>query len=158
MSPPRPQPPKPVLPEGYSGTPVLKKLGIKPGQLVFINQPPATYLQRLSDELQLLYGSTDLQLQTSPDQHTQLVQLFVCTQQALDAWLVPLRQSLKADAVIWVSWPKKTARARFTEPVDLTEDLIRSQALPLGLVDIKVCAVDDCWSGLKLMLRRELRG
>lgn len=63
------------------------------------------------------------------------------------------RQTLKPDASVWVSWPKKSSKV----PTSITEDTIRELALPLGLVDIKVCAVDDTWSGLKLVLRKELR-
>ena len=85
--------------------------------------------------------------------HTQLVHLFTKEKAelagSLEAWL----KVLSADAVIWVSWPKKTSKV----PTDITEDTIRAVALPMGLVDIKVCAVDETWSGLKLVLRKELR-
>ena len=68
--------------------------------------------------------------------------------------LATCRKSLAPDAMTWVSWPKKAAKV----PTDITEDVIRELALPLGLVDVKVCAVDETWSGLKLVLRKELRG
>ena len=84
---------------------------------------------------------------------TQLVHLFTARKAELAKTLATCRKSLAPDAAIWVSWPKKAAKV----PTDITEDVIREVALPLGLVDIKVCAVDETWSGLKLVLRKELR-
>lgn len=84
---------------------------------------------------------------------TQVVHLFAERAAALRRQLTGLRRHMPSDAAIWVSWPKQASK----RPTDLTENVIRSIALPLGLVDIKVCAVDEVWSGLKLMLRKELR-
>ena len=77
----------------------------------------------------------------------------VTTRTALEAKIQPLLPLLKPSGVIWVSWPKKAAKV----PTDITEDTIREVVLPMGLVDVKVCAVDTTWSGLKLMIRKELR-
>lgn len=84
---------------------------------------------------------------------TDLVHLFATRRADLKRTLPTVRRKLRADAMVWVSWPKKAARV----PTDLTEDVIREVALPLGLVDVKVCAVDGVWSGLKLVIRQELR-
>ena len=138
---------------GYSTTPLLKKLGIKPGlQLVLIDAPEG-YREALTIQQLQLYQDDVLHCQNAASQLTDWVQLFVRDAALLASQLRLLRNTLKPDAVIWVSWPKKAAR----QPTDISEDTIRQLALPLGLVDIKVCAVDATWSGLKLMLRRELR-
>lgn len=84
---------------------------------------------------------------------TNLVHVFATQRSALARLLPTLRKKLSTDAAIWVSWPKKSSRV----PTDITEDTIREIALPLGFVDIKVCAVTEVWSGLKLMVRKELR-
>ena len=90
---------------------------------------------------------------TRPVGNTKFVHLFVKERRALQTQLQSLRQKIAEDAAVWVSWPKKSSGV----PTDVTEDVIRAVALPLGFVDIKVCAVDDTWSGLKLMIRRENR-
>ena len=82
-----------------------------------------------------------------------MVHVFVTRKSDLAKSLKTFRAKLKSDGVVWVSWPKKSSGV----PTDLTEDIIRDAAIPLGLVDIKVCAVDDVWSGLKLVIRKELR-
>ncbi|HKE83771.1 MAG TPA: hypothetical protein VKB50_08460 [Vicinamibacterales bacterium] len=82
-----------------------------------------------------------------------LVQVFTTRRAQLAHALAGYRQSLAPDAVVWVSWPKKSSKV----PTDITEDTVREIALPLGFVDVKVCAVDDVWSGLKLVVRKELR-
>ncbi|MDZ7869507.1 MAG: DUF3052 family protein [Rheinheimera sp.] len=100
-----------------------------------------------------MYQDPQIHCQSAADGSTDWVQLFVTERAQLTSLLQQLRACLKPDAVIWVSWPKQAAK----RPTDIREDDIRNIALPLGLVDIKVCAVDATWSGLKLMLRRELR-
>jgi hypothetical protein len=82
------------------------------------------------------------------------VQVFVTRREELAGHLAKLRRQLRDDAAVWVSWPKKASKVATT----VTEDVIRELALPLGFVDIKVCAVSDVWSGLKLVVRKELRG
>ncbi len=138
---------------GYSATPLLKKLGIKPGLQLLLIDAPKGYREALTNQQLQLYQHDVLHCQNAANQHTDWVQLFVRDAALLASQLSQLRSTLKPDAVIWVSWPKKAAR----QPTDISEDTIRQLALPLGLVDIKVCAVDATWSGLKLMLRRELR-
>jgi hypothetical protein len=129
---------------GYSGTPLVKKLGIKPGARVqFVNDPPEfePLLKDLPAIKKANGGTSDY------------VHLFVRSQAELKKQLGAAKKSLEQDGMIWVSWPKKASGIA----TDVTEDTIRAHALPLGLVDIKVCAIDDTWSGLKLVIRRENR-
>jgi hypothetical protein len=86
-------------------------------------------------------------------QATDIVHVFSDRKAILKSELKALRNSIRPDAAVWISWPKKTSKA----PTDITEDTIRELALPLGFVDIKVCAVSEIWSGLKLVIRKELR-
>lgn len=132
---------------GYSGTPLVSKLGIKPGSAVLVLDAPDGYRGLLHD----LPEHVRFVRTASPS--TDLVHTF-CTRNAQMAkTLVSLRRKLPPVAVIWVSWPKKSSRVE----TDITEDTVRKAALPLGLVDVKVCAIDDVWSGLKLVVRKELR-
>jgi hypothetical protein len=132
---------------GYSGTPLPKKLGIKPGIIVVVIDPPENYRKLLG---QIPSG---VNFATRPVGNTKFIHLFVKERRALEKHLSSLRQKIAEDAVLWVSWPKKSSGV----PTDVTEDVIRAVALPIGFVDIKVCAVDETWSGLKLMIRRENR-
>ncbi|WP_164886977.1 DUF3052 family protein [Piscinibacter defluvii] len=135
------------MPVGYSGTPLLKKLGLKETtRLVVINEP-AEYAALLGP---LPKG---LERQSAPSKTTNLVHVFVTKRQELARSLAALRSKLNADAAVWISWPKKSSKV----PSEVTEDTIREIALPLGFVDIKVCAVSEVWSGLKLTVRKELR-
>jgi len=132
---------------GYSGTPLSKKLGIKPGMAIHaIDAPPGyrTWLAPLPDDVTFAN-----RVSTAVD----LVHVFATTASPLAKMVTRLRAQMRDDAVLWVSWPKKAARV----PTDVTEDVIRAIALPTGLVDVKVCAVDDVWSGLKLVIRKRLR-
>jgi hypothetical protein len=129
---------------GYSGTPLGKKLGIKDGSRVVLLNAPDGYAKSLDPVPVFDKGA---------GKQTDIVQMF-CTKRAdLAKHLASLRKSLKPDAAVWVSWPKKASKV----PTDITEDTVREVALPMGFVDIKVCAVDDVWSGLKLVVRKELR-
>jgi len=131
---------------GYSGTPLAKKLGLASGMRVLA--------VGVVDYATLVgAGDLDLVLQAEADTETDLVHLFATRRGELASWLPRLRKALRPDAVTWVSWPKKASKV----PTDIVEDTIRELALPLGLVDVKVCAVDDVWSGLKLVLRKALR-
>jgi hypothetical protein len=132
---------------GYSGTPLAKKLGIVEACRVFIIQAPDNYLELLTPLPAKLVFENKL------SKHTNIVHIFSVEKKNLQAKLEALRIAIKPDAAIWVSWPKKASKV----PTDITEDTIREIALPLGLVDIKVCAVSDIWSGLKLVIRKELR-
>jgi len=132
---------------GYSGTPLPQKLGIRPNARLYLEGAPDDY-RRLVAPL-----PDGVQFVPRIDAATDLVHLFATRRALLERALAAARRAMRADAVIWVSWPKKSATLRS----DVSEDVIRELALPLGLVDIKVCAVDDTWSGLKLMLRRSER-
>jgi hypothetical protein len=132
---------------GYSGTPLAKKLGIKPGACVLVAGAPKTYLASLEP---LPAGvSFEKAVSASSD----LIHVFTDSRAALAAALAKYRKAMRPDATIWVSWPKKASKV----PTDITEDTVREVALPMGLVDVKVCAIDEVWSGLKLVIRKELR-
>ena len=132
---------------GYSGTPLSAKLGIKPGVLVCAVNAPKDYAALLDP----LPQGAEIRAKLSPK--ADIVHLFTARKAELAGALKAYRAKLRPAAAIWVSWPKKAARV----PTDLTEDTIRAIALPLGLVDVKVCAVTEVWSGLKLVLRKALR-
>ena len=132
---------------GYSKTPLVKKLGIRGGTTIYVAGAPEDYeqmLEPLPDGVHI--GS---RMTRSVD----IVHVFADRRARLKRRLISIRARMKPNAAIWVSWPKKSSKV----PTDLTEDVIREIALPMGLVDIKVCAVDEVWSGLKLVIRRELR-
>jgi hypothetical protein len=132
---------------GYSGTPLAKKLGFKSGAHVCAIGAPANYRKLLAP---LPAGVTfTVRIAKTCD----VVHVFTASRAELAKILAACRKNLAPEAAIWVSWPKKAAKV----PTDITEDTIREISLPLGLVDIKVCAVDETWSGLKLVLRKELR-
>jgi hypothetical protein len=128
---------------GYSGTPLIKKLGIKPGfKVTFVNAPP-DFVRALDLPPQTIVNSA------SSRQPLDLVMLFVKSRQDL-AKKFPLSATrLKPDGMLWISWPKKTSGVKS----DLTENVVREIGLSEGLVDVKVCAVDDVWSGLKFVFR-----
>ncbi|MBS0446853.1 MAG: DUF3052 family protein [Proteobacteria bacterium] len=132
---------------GYSGTPLPKKLGIEPGMRVVPLGAPGDYAAIV------MPWPDGVALGKTPDAKTDLVHLFTTERKTLATELVRLRERLAPDAVVWVSWPKKSAKGA----TDITEDVIREVALPLGWVDVKVCAVDATWSGLKLVVRKALR-
>jgi hypothetical protein len=132
---------------GYSGTPLAKKLGIGTGHRVWLVNAPANYTSLVSP---LPDGVTFV---SKPSSTTDVAHVFTNKRRELEKTLQTARRTLKPDAAIWVSWPKKASKV----VTDITEDVIREVALPLGFVDIKVCAVDDTWSGLKLVVRKELR-
>lgn len=132
---------------GYSGTPLAKKLGIKPDSSVFLVNTPEGYIELLGP----LPPGVEFAASLSAD--IDFIQLFEAKKSELQKALKKYRNTLNASAVVWVSWPKKSSKV----PTDITEDTIREVALPLGFVDIKVCAVDEVWSGLKLVVRKELR-
>ena len=137
----------PAISAGYSGTPLAKKLGFKPGCRALLIGAPEGYLERLAPLPAAVVFATELLPELA------LVQLFVERRAELQAQLQRCCQILGPTAMVWVSWPKKASR----RPTDITEDTVRELALPLGLVDVKVCAVDEIWSGLKLVRRKALR-
>lgn len=132
---------------GYSGTPLVKKLGIQEGTRLFLAGAPENYLKWVSP----LPKAVTISPRMSSDV---TLAHFFCTQKSqLQKLLRTSLAKLKPNGVIWVSWPKKASKVA----TDITEDTIREIALPMGLVDIKVCAVDEVWSGLKLVIRKESR-
>ncbi len=132
---------------GYSGTPLLKKLGLKAGQNIAVLGAPAGYLSLLGP---LPDG---LSLSENEDVPLDVAHTFVTLRAVLQRQLNELRQRIAPNGMIWVSWPKRSSKA----PTDVTEDVVRDVALPLGLVDVKVAAIDETWSGLKLVIRVENR-
>ena len=132
---------------GYSGTPLAKKLGIKDKSCVLLIDAPDGFAKLLEPL------PADVTFLASPGPSVDVVHVFVTEREDLAKELKVLRKKLKPDAAIWISWPKKASKV----PTTVTEDVIREAALPLGFVDIKVCAVTKVWSGLKLVVRKELR-
>jgi hypothetical protein len=129
---------------GYSGTPLAKKLGIKPGtKLVAVGDVPGEYKSWLGP---LPEGATILGKGKLP---LEAVHVFATKRADLVRHLEHLRTALVPDGYVWISWPKRASKV----PTNITEDVIREVALPMGFVDIKVCAVSEVWSGLKLVIR-----
>ncbi|WP_109695805.1 DUF3052 domain-containing protein [Chitinophaga deserti] len=126
--------------EGYSGTPLFKKLGIKPASRLRVLHAPAHYRELLTG-----MPVTAVIVQQDAD----MIHAFYSEKALLERELPVLADEIPKDGMIWVSWPKKSSGL----PTDITEDVIRGVALGLGLVDVKVCAVDGVWSGLKLVWR-----
>jgi hypothetical protein len=138
---------------GYSGTPLPKKLGLQAGQRVLFLDLPDTQrdLTRSCDfaesrkadwtELPASGGGWDV------------IHGFTTRRVVLEDNAQPLMDAITRDGMVWISWPKKASKVE----TDITEDTLREICLPIGLVDVKVCAVDDIWSGLKLVIRKELR-
>jgi hypothetical protein len=132
---------------GYSGTPLAKKLGIKSGFTVCLVDAPG-YYHSLFDDMPADVNFTN-DLNTPKD----LVHFFVKEKETFLTLLPQLKQEIKPNGMIWVSWPKKASKV----VTDITEDTVRNYALSINLVDIKVCAVDEIWSGLKLVIPVKLR-
>jgi hypothetical protein len=132
---------------GYSGTPLPRKLGIKPGLAVVTINAPTNYCRLLDPIPEGVTFSDRLR----PD--SSFVHVFIKQRNELENRLSVLREKVADTGTVWVSWPKKSSGV----PTDVTEDVVRDVALPFGFVDVKVCAIDETWSGLKLMVRRENR-
>jgi len=132
---------------GYSGTPLAKKLGIKEASHVLLLGAP----EDLASLLEPIPAGVVFESDAGP--HVDIAHVFVTRKEELAKHLNVLRRKLKPDAALWVSWPKKAAKV----PTTVTENTIRELALPIGFVDVKVCAVSEVWSGLKLVVRKELR-
>jgi hypothetical protein len=134
-------------PDGYSGTPLAKKLGIVENVRVSALWAPGNYMELLQP---VPAGVT---FATQVSRSTDVVHFFTSKKSVLAKELASLRNEIQSKAVVWVSWPKKASKIA----TDISEDTIREIALPLGFVDVKVCAVSEVWSGLKLVIRKELR-
>lgn len=132
---------------GYSTTPLVKKLGIKENFRVRLVNAPSNFIDLLTPL------PTSAKISTRLNHNIDLWHLFTKSKTSLVSELKRALSAINQDGMIWVSWPKKSAGVTS----DMTEDEIRNACLPLGLVDIKVCAVDNVWSGLKLVIRKELR-
>jgi len=128
---------------GYSGTPLVKKLGLKGPLKLLLAGAPREYRAWLGE---LPAGVSLVTRAAGP---VAAAHVFVTERAALAKQLASLRRSLAPAGFVWVSWPKKAAKV----PTDVTEDVIRALGLPLGFVDVKVCAVSEVWSGLKLVIR-----
>jgi hypothetical protein len=136
-----------VIVAGYSGTPLAKKLGLKPPLEVLLIGAPAGYRSWLGDV------PAGVSFKGAARGRVKAVHVFTSTRADLQRRLRTLRTRLEPDGFVWVSWPKQASKVA----TDVTEDTIRELALPLGFVDVKVCAVSEVWSGLKLMIRKEER-
>jgi hypothetical protein len=127
---------------GYSGTPLARKLGFKEGmRVVYVNPPERFAVEGIDEPRARLTKGTDL------------VVCFVTARRELERRLDALRRAIEPDGMLWVAWPKRASGMA----TDMTEGVVRDVALPTGLVDTKVCAIDEVWSGLRLVVRRELR-
>jgi hypothetical protein len=132
---------------GYSNTPLARKLSLKDGMRTWWDEmPPSVRREIESSGLALTHLLW-------PETPIDAAHIFVTEREEMEADIKRILAHLAPAGFIWVSWPKKAARV----PTDITEDVIREVALPMGLVDVKVCAVDETWSGLKLVIRRENR-
>lgn len=130
---------------GYSGTPLAKKLSLKDGMSAWFHAMPASVREEI--------GAIALDERPAPEAGLQAAHIFTTDRAELERLLGDLRTRIDPAGFLWVSWPKKASKV----PTDITEDVIRTLCLPMGWVDVKVCAVDQVWSGLKLMIRKELR-
>ena len=135
------------MPAGYSATPLAKKLGYSDRMTVWQHALPDGVRAEIDSQAEIVWVSGAIG-------NPRAAHVFVTERAALKRLLSELRRAIEPDGFVWVSWPKKAARME----TDITEDTIRAVALPMGFVDIKVCAVDAVWSGLKLVIRKELRG
>lgn len=132
---------------GYSDTPLAKKLGFKAGSRIRVSNAPANY-----DAL-LVPRPKNVLISRTIRTNIDIWHYFTKSSSQLRIAVPRMQTAIRQDGMIWISWPKKAAKVE----TDVTEDVIRDIALPLGLVDIKVCAVNATWSGLKLVIRKELR-
>ena len=135
------------MPAGYSATPLAKKLSLKDGQRVWFEGMPDSVRGEIEQ------AGLHLICLSAPDAPVDAAHVFITSRAALEDAVHRLLPVLAPTGFLWISWPKKAAKVA----TDVTEDVIRDVALPTGLVDVKVCAVDATWSGLKLMIRRSAR-
>jgi hypothetical protein len=136
---------------GYSGTPLVKKLGLKDGDAVGFAGLPGEVRHLLTDRAYRLIQ--DVETWDALEGPMDVVHVFTNDKSTVDKALPALANMIEQNGMIWMSWPKKASKV----PTDVTEDVIRNTALRGKLVDVKVCAVNEVWSGLKLVIRKELR-
>lgn len=140
-------------PAGYSGTPLAQKLGLKDGQRVlWISLPPSLNYLRTSRQF-VEVAQAGWETFADGDPGYDVIHGFTATRAVLEQNARTLMGQIDRNGTIWISWPKKASRVQ----TDITEDVIRDVVLPIGLVDVKVAALDEVWSGLKLVIRKELR-
>ena len=133
---------------GYSGTPLIRKLGFDKSPIrVFLFGAPSEYFDWLGEL------PVEVEFTARMGKSIEAAHLFLYRKSELTKRLDTMRTQLKPDGFVWISWPKKASKV----PTDIIEETIREVALPLGFVDVKVCAVSEIWSGLKLVIRKELR-
>lgn len=138
---------------GYSGTPLAQKLGLKDGQrALFIELPASLNDLSVSRDFREM-AQAGWETWQGGDPGYDVIHGFTALRQVLEDNARPLMDSIARDGTIWMSWPKKASKVA----TDITEDVIRDVVLPIGLVDVKVASVDEIWSGLKLVIRKELR-
>jgi len=138
---------KQANPNGYSGTPLVKKLGIKEGNRVYTKNAPENYLELISPV------PKDVKILGRICRDLDVIHFFTQSKKELEKSILKMTQSIKPAGMIWISWPKKSSKVA----TDITEDVIREVILQLGLVDVKVCAVAQTWSALKIVIRKENR-
>ena len=140
-------------PAGYSGTPLAQKLGLKDGQRVLFFDLPQSLAALAMARAFSESSRVTLDRLADAEPGYDVIHLFTGARAVLEERGQRLMALIARNGTIWVSWPKKAAKIA----TDITEDVIRAVLLPIGLVDVKVCAVDQTWSGLKLVIRKELR-
>ena len=134
------------MPAGYSGTPLARKLGIGEGDEVVVVGAPDGFADRLSAQIG---DEADIHTDLADAALFDVIVAFFTWRAELEAQLDLLRARMAPACGLWIAWPKKASKV----PTDITEDVVRELALATVLVDVKVCAIDDVWSGLKLMIR-----
>lgn len=138
---------------GYSGTSLPKKLGLKDGQTVgYLGLPDELEALKQSAQFASVEALTAERIGKATELYD-VLHLFLKSRSEMDMLAAPMMRAIRRDGMIWISWPKKSSKV----PTDITEDVIREVLLPIGLVDVKVCAVNEIWSGLKMVIRKELR-
>lgn len=129
-------------PTAYSSTPLAKKLGLKEGFVIRLHNEPDSYRSLFTD------WPPDVTIERDKKKKKDFIHFFTISAEELHKQLPLLKEEIFPNGIIWISWPKKASKV----PTDITEDIIRQMALAIGLVDVKVCAVDEIWSGLKLVI------
>ena len=135
------------MPAGYSGTPLAKKLTLKDDMRVWFDAMPGSIRAEIDE------GGLSFTEETGPVDGLNAAHIFVTTQAALDAKLASLRRTIEPAGQVWVSWPKKASKM----PTEIAQGDVQKAGLAIGFVDTKKCAVDEVWSGLKFVIRKELR-
>jgi hypothetical protein len=133
---------------GYSGKSVAEKLGLKPGMVIWLIQPPKNYGDIIGRDVM---GNIHVAQSIKQGEMVDCIHCFVTTRKALEEQAPALISHLSSHGMLWISWPKKSSGVSS----DISEQTLRDVLLPLGIVDVKVCAIDETWSGLKFLWRRK---